>query len=327
MPIKAVFLAQISSMITRRHVRIKAAQSIYALLNDSERDLQDEVQFFQKSIQNSQELFLLSFDFIRATYREAEAKQQALQKLRVPDLKAEAELQAILSNDYFIFLMEHPIGSKKGMSRRLKHWDLEFEYVKKIYQSWEKSDAFQTYTALESPNKEEQHQFLLHYFKHFVATSDRLAEHYEDLQLTWADDLPLVNTHMLRQLKAIRLNDPASFQFPEFSNRSEEIVFGVALLEKTFTQNDLLQKEFENKTPNWDADRIAQLDAILIKMALAELLYFEEIPPRVTLNEYLEIAKDYSTPKSNQFINGLLDKLVKEFKENNRLLKSGRGLR
>ena len=314
-------------MITRRHVRVKAAQSIYALFNDVDRDLHDEVQFFQKSIQQAQELFLLSFDFLRATYRMAEEKNKSLGQLRTPDLEGQHKMQVILSNPFFVFLVEHPIGEKKGISRKLKHWELEFEYVQKLFKSWESSENFQTYLALENPTTEQQKAFLVDYFKSFVATSEALAEHYEDYQLTWADDLPLVNTFLLRQLKAIQLNEADSFKFPEFSNRSEEIQFGAALLEKTFTQNDALQKEFENKTPNWDSDRIAQMDAILIKMALAELLFFEEIPPRVTLNEYLEIAKDYSTPKSNQFINGLLDKLVREFKENNRLNKTGRGLR
>ena len=87
-----------------------------------------------------------------------------------------------------------------------------------------------------------------------------------------------------------------------------------------------LQKEFEGKTPNWDKDRVATLDNLLIKIALAELIYFPDIPPKVTLNEYLEIAKEYSTPKSNLFINGVLDSLVKSFIKNNRIRKEGRGL-
>jgi len=314
-------------MITRRHVRVKVAQSIYALLNDVERDLIEEIKFFQNSVQQSQELFLLSFDFLRATYRHAEALLKSLKMLRTPDLEAQKKLETILDNSYFNFLMDHPIGQKKGMSRKLKHWELEFDYVQKVFKNWETSDSFQEHMAQDNPSIDQQKTLLVDYFKSFVATSDTLAEHYEDIQITWSDDLPLINTYLLRQLKGIQLGDSASFQFPEFNNRSEEVEFGRELLEKTFTQNDALQKEFEDKTPNWDSDRIAQMDAILIKMALAELLHFPEIPPRVTLNEYLEIAKDYSTPKSNQFINGLLDKLVREFKESNRLVKTGRGLR
>ena len=93
-----------------------------------------------------------------------------------------------------------------------------------------------------------------------------------------------------------------------------------------FLKKKNLLNEIEGKTPNWDPERIAFLDQVILRTAIAELLYFEEIPTKVTLNEYLEIAKDYSTPNSNNFINGVLNKLVKDFKNENRLMKSGRGL-
>jgi N utilization substance protein B len=97
-------------------------------------------------------------------------------------------------------------------------------------------------------------------------------------------------------------------------------------LEKVISKEEELQKELEGRTPNWDNDRIATLDAILIKMAIAELIYFPSIPTKVTMNEYIEISKDYSTPKSNVFINGILDKVIKDLEASNRIKKSGRGL-
>jgi len=104
------------------------------------------------------------------------------------------------------------------------------------------------------------------------------------------------------------------------------VKFGIELFEKAIVNEEELQKELDGKTPNWDSERIANLDAILIKLAIAELFYFSNIPPKVTLNEYLEIAKEYSTPKSNLFINGVLDSLVKEYEKSNRMNKQGRGL-
>ncbi len=97
-------------------------------------------------------------------------------------------------------------------------------------------------------------------------------------------------------------------------------------MEKVIINQEALEQELEGKTPNWEADRIAYIDLIILKIAIAELLYFPSIPAKVTLNEYLELAKDYSTPKSNHFVNGVLDKLVKEFEQENRLNKTGRGL-
>jgi N utilization substance protein B len=106
----------------------------------------------------------------------------------------------------------------------------------------------------------------------------------------------------------------------------EDMDFGVHLLEQVIAKEDELQKELNGKTPNWDEERIAHLDNIILKTAIAELLFFPNIPVKVTLNEYLEIAKDYSTPNSNHFVNGVLDKLVREFQEEKRLNKTGRGL-
>ena len=144
--------------------------------------------------------------------------------------------------------------------------------------------------------------------------------------MTWIDDLPLVNTFLLKQLKRIDLDSQSSLEFPDFNENKEDINFGIELFEKAVANEEVLQKELNGKTPNWDSERIANLDAILIKLAIAELFYFSNIPPKVTLNEYLEIAKEYSTPKSNLFINGVLDSLVKEYEKTNRMNKQGRGL-
>ena len=144
--------------------------------------------------------------------------------------------------------------------------------------------------------------------------------------MTWVDDLPVVNTFLLNILNKIDPSDSNSLCFPEMNIGDEDPKFAIELLEKVVVNNDLLQKEMECRTPNWDSDRIAVLDGIMIKMAMAELLYFSSIPTKVTMNEYIEISKDYSTPKSNIFINGILDKTIKDFHESGRLNKAGRGL-
>ena len=110
------------------------------------------------------------------------------------------------------------------------------------------------------------------------------------------------------------------------SKTSEDFKFGTKLFKKVISSNVDLNKELEGRTPNWDSKRIAMIDLILIKMATVELMYFPEIPEKVTINEYVEISKDYSTPKSKIFINGILDKIVKDFQYSNRLLKEGKGL-
>jgi N utilization substance protein B len=162
--------------------------------------------------------------------------------------------------------------------------------------------------------------------KEFIAPNDKLYDYLEDTKLTWVDDLPIVNTAILKFLKKLKESTPQELKLPKLFKSPEDEEFGTDLFRKVYVNDEELSNEMQGKTPNWDKERIAEIDTILIKMALCEFLNFSSIPVKVTINEYLEIAKEYSTPKSSIFINGVLDKLSKEYQEENRLNKIGRGL-
>ncbi|MFL2629029.1 MAG: transcription antitermination protein NusB [Flavobacteriaceae bacterium] len=147
-----------------------------------------------------------------------------------------------------------------------------------------------------------------------------------DKELTWEDDLPVVNTFIVKQIKSITLSNNNNFKIPETKSFNEDIFFGEKLLKICINKNEEILMELKGKTPNWEIDRITSIDLITLKVAIAEILNFKLIPTKVSINEYIEISKDYSTPKSNIFINGVLDKLVKEFELKNRMNKVGRGL-
>jgi N utilization substance protein B len=163
-------------------------------------------------------------------------------------------------------------------------------------------------------------------FREIIAPNEKIYDYFEDDKLTWVDDIPIVNTYLLKQFKKVKESSVPSYFLPPLFKDEEDMVYANRLLTKTLLNNAKLEQEIEGKTPNWDKDRIADIDAILLKMAICELLNFPSIPERVTINEFLEIAKEYSTPKSSIFINGILDKLVREYKEDGKLKKVGRGL-
>jgi N utilization substance protein B len=140
------------------------------------------------------------------------------------------------------------------------------------------------------------------------------------------DDFPIVNTYLAKRLRKATETSGERYFIPALLKDQQDMVFANDLLTKTLLHDAKWEKEIEGKTPNWDNDRIAEIDLIILKMAICELLNFPSIPEKVTLNEYLEIAKEYSTPKSSIFINGVLDKLAKEYKSDGRLQKIGRGL-
>ena len=311
-------------MLTRRHFRIKVMQSVYSFIQNEENDLQNEVIFFKKSFENTFSLYLTILAFFKSILEHAEQQNSLKGELRATKLKEHPGILA--SNAVLKFIANHSTLATFLKRRKIKNWDLDFDYVKSNYKQLIQSDAFKTYSEVENPSLQQDRDLILFLFKEIIAPSDKFYDYIEDKELTWIDDLPVVNTFLSKMLNQIDPNDTSSLPFPQSTFEEEDPKFGIELLEKVISKEEELQKELEGRTPNWENDRIATLDAILIKMAIAELIYFPSIPTKVTMNEYIEISKDYSTPKSNVFINGILDKVIKDLEASNRIKKSGRGL-
>jgi N utilization substance protein B len=258
---------------------------------------------------------------------------KAKERFEIKKQQEHRERTAVDKSPHFVqnrllqFLSEHLLLVAQIKKKRIKNWDLHFDYVDQLLEKMEAAPFYARYAEAESHNWESDCTFVIALYREVIAPHDPLFDYLEDQKLGWADDFSLVNTFIVKQLKKIQPEQSSSFQFPTPADQKEEKDFGKELLKKTVSQREVLEKEIEGKTPNWESDRIAQLDQVLLQLGISELLFFDNIPPKVTLNEYLEIAKDYSTPMSNVFINGVLDKLVKEFTETNRMKKSGRGLR
>ena len=197
-------------------------------------------------------------------------------------------------------------------------------YILILLNEIKQSKMYQTYMKNNKTSFEEDKEFVANVFAELIAPNEKLYDYLEDNKLTWIDDIPLVNTQILKQLKQISEKD--EFRVTKLYKDQEDQEFVTLLFKKTVLNEVDLAKEYIDKTPNWDAERIAEIDTIILKMAICEFLKFPSIPVKVTINEYLEIAKEYSTPKSSIFINGILDNLVKEFQTQDKIKKSGRGL-
>tara|TARA_B110000046_G_scaffold53683_1_gene60112 strand:+ start:801 stop:1712 length:912 start_codon:yes stop_codon:yes gene_type:complete len=301
-------------------------QSVYSFSLGQNNNLEKEVLFFKESVGQTFNLYLLLLGLFKSLHAYAEEQLETIQKNKIQNEAQCKILQNFTQNRVLIFFKEHKVLSKQLDNKKLVKWDLEFKFLKDLFIEVSNSQVFKDYHEIENPSEEDDLNFTTKLFKNHIATSNYLYDFVEDNCLTWTDDLPMVNTFLLKMLKHIDLSSPQSLTFPRSIENQEDTDFGIKLLEKVISNDSNLQEELLGKTPNWDAERIAQLDNVILKVAIAELLYFPMIPSKVTLNEYLEIAKDYSTPKSNNFVNGVLDKLVREFDQENRLNKTGRGL-
>ncbi|WP_298472728.1 transcription antitermination factor NusB [uncultured Maribacter sp.] len=314
-------------MLTRRHIRVKVMQCIYALIQSKDDSLEKQKKFLDVSIENMYSLYLLLLGLLIEVHQMAENQLNLSSKKYLANASDDLPYkEKFIANKVLQQLVNNEQLKEELEIRKLDNWYLNEEYVKLIYKNILESDMYLKYMHTSENSYEKDKELIVGLFKEIIAPNEKIYDYFEDDKLTWVDDIPIVNTYLLKHFKKVKENSRDSFFLPRLVKDDEDMQYAQKLLSKTLLTNDVLEKEIEGKTPNWDKDRIAGIDAILLKMAICELLNFPSIPERVTINEYLEIAKEYSTPKSSIFINGILDKLTKEYKEAGKLNKIGRGL-
>ncbi|HEU4791260.1 MAG TPA: transcription antitermination factor NusB [Flavobacterium sp.] len=301
-------------------------QSIYAMHQNGSDNLEKEEKFLFYSIDAIQDLYLIMLSsLIEICKKEtvflhlSSQKHLATKEERNPNEK-------FIKNSIFQILAENNSLSIALENRSINNWTLNDDYIILLLNAIKESDLYAKYMSNEVNTFEEDKEFIVDIFTDVIVPNEKLYDYLEDDKLTWIDDIPLVNTHIIKQLKAIKQGEDDNFRVPKLYKDNEDKAYVKDLFRKTVLNETELAKEYVDKTPNWDSERIAEIDTIILKMAICEFLKFPSIPVKVTLNEYLELAKEYSTPKSSIFINGILDNLVKELEANKRIVKIGRGL-
>ncbi|SHG17609.1 transcription antitermination factor NusB [Flagellimonas flava] len=315
-------------MLTRRHIRVKVMQCIYALIQSKDDSLEKQEKFLKVSIENMYVLYLLILSLLIELQKLAEKHAaHASKKYLATEEDGYPDPSRFVNNKLLAQIGGNALLQKELSKRKLNNWYLNEEYIKIVYKEVVASDIYKAYMSSSENGYEEDKGVVIQLYRNIIAPNEKIYEYFEDDKLTWVDDIPIVNTFLVKRLKKASESSNDSFFLPSLLKDEQDMVYANDLLTKTLLNDAKWEKEIEGKTPNWDNDRIAEIDSIILKMAICELLNFPSIPEKVTLNEYLEIAKEYSTPKSSIFINGVLDKLAKEYKSTGQLQKMGRGLR
>jgi N utilization substance protein B len=311
-------------MINRRHIRVKVMQSAYALLQSKSDNLVKEEKFLYQSIDKMFDLYVLMLRLL------VEVKNMELNHINISKKKylatpVEKNPNTKFIDNQAIKLLDESSSLNNYISdNHINNWQLDDEYVKEIWKLTKESELYKTYMTTSTNSFEEDKLFLTEMFKKIIAPNDKLADYFEDKNISWVDDIPFVNTWIVKTLNGLTINKP--LKLGKLYKDEDDKNFVVDLFRKVVLNHAEFEKEIADKTPNWDTDRIAEIDMLLIKMAITEFLKFPSIPTSVTINEYIEISKDYSTNKSSYFINGVLDKILKDFTTSKRLNKIGRGL-
>ena len=313
-------------MLNRRHIRIKVMQTIYAFNGNESDDLIKNEKFLLNSLDSMYDLYLLILSLLIEVQKKAEDHLAKTQNKHLATYEDKNPNRKFINNEVLTIIKENDFLKTELEKRKLNYWYLDFEYVDIIFRAILDSSIYKEYMKTKTSNFIEDKNFMIDIFSEIIAPNDKLYEYFEDKKLTWIDDLPIVNTSILKLLKKVKPNVSSSYFTPKLYKDIDDRDFAIDLLKKTLLNIDKFNEEIALKTTNWDTDRIANLDAVLLQMALCEFQKFPSIPVKVTINEYLEIAKEYSTPKSSIFINGILDKIIKEYTEEGKYPKMGRGL-
>lgn len=301
-------------------------QALYGFFQSDTKDLAKSERELFSGIDKIYDLYsyqlalLLELQHI-ANILQEEAKEKHLptQEELNPNLK-------FIENKFLKQLSEN-IHLKREMNNRKISWNNEFELLRKIVNSIKASEGYQKYLSSQDDSYKADKDFIIWIFKEFIADFELLNHWYEERNLHWGDDIYLVNPMVVKTIDSFDENStPDQELFPLYKDREDDMEFVKDLFRQTVIRNEENEKLIGDKTKNWEVERIALMDVLLMKMAITEVLHFSNIPVKVTLNEFIEISKMYSTPKSKIFINGILDKLIADFKKEKMLNKMGRGL-
>jgi len=299
-------------------------QSVYAMQQSKNDDLLKEEKFLKHSILKMFDLYVLNIQLL-VKVQDLAAKKIELSKKKILATAEDLKPNTKFVNNSIINTIRESVSLESYLHvNKLENWDLDDEYVKIIFDELQKSDLYQKYLDTVENSFKVDKAFVIDFFKEIIAPNEKLAEYYEDKMISWVDDIPFVNTWVVKSLSKQKPNKP--FLLGSLYKDKDDEDFVSDLFKKTMLHQHTFEEDIAEKTPNWEKERIAEIDMILIKMAITEFLHFASIPVRVTINEYIEIAKDYSTQKSGYFINGVLDKLSKDYLSLKKIKKIGRGL-
>lgn len=301
-------------------------QALYAFFQSDNKDLLKGERDLFSGLDKIYDLYIYQLAFLLELQHVASVLSEEAKNKRLPTSNDLNPNLKFIENKFIIQLNEN-IHLKREMNNRRISWTNEFELVKKVFIMLKSTDAYDNYMNVADDSYKTHLDFALEVFKENMADFELLNHFYEEKNLHWGDDIFLVNPMVVKTIESFKENSNPDFTLlPLYKDREEDEQFVKDLFRQTIIQEEETKKLIGDKTKNWEVERIAMMDVLLMQMAITEIMYFSNIPVKVSLNEFIEISKIYSTPKSKLFINGILDKLLVDFKIENKLIKTGRGL-
>jgi N utilization substance protein B len=318
-------------MLSRRHLRIKVLQALYAFTVSSNDRLDLGEKELLRSLDKLYEIYIYQLSLIIEIVNFA---RKRLEENKLKFFPTEDDLNPstrFIENRLYEKLVNN-VDFQNYIQKFRINWSDQEDMIRKFMTQIRESSDYKEYLNAPECTFEDDKEIFVKIFKKFLAKSEILQFYYEEKSIYWSDDFHASNLLAIKTIKSWESSWDDRVKLPLFFNNGgskknhEDKDFIINLFRKTILRSEEYDKLIDDKVKNWEMDRIAVMDVLLIKMALVEILESPSIPVKVTLNEYIELAKSYSTPKSKIFVNGILDKLIVDLKSQQKIKKTGRGL-
>lgn len=308
-------------MINRVLIRLKVIQVIYAYYQNEGKNVETAEKELFYSLSKAYDLYnyllLLMVEVTRFADRRIDNRRHKLRPT-YEDLNPNTRF---IDNAFMAQLAANEQLAKFCENQK-RTWDDEGDFVKRLFEQIETSDIYQEYMAKETLTYEDDRELWRKLYRTFIAQNDEIDELLEEQSLYWNDDKAIVDTFVLKTIKHFEPEKGAEQELlPEYKSDDDK-EFARKLLHNAINNAEAYRNLMEQNTKNWNMERLAFMDILIMQVALAEILSFPTIPTTVSLNEYVEVAKMYSTPKSGSFVNGMLDTIVNQLKKENKLRKA-----
>lgn len=309
-------------MLNRRYLRIKTMQTLYSYFQQDKADIGFYEKELFKSLDKIYDLYIYILVLFTDIHHTAHLVLEENKNKRLPSKEDLDPNLKFIENTLLVSLSVSD-ELKREVNKRKISWQSDFDLVRKLYSELRATDLYKDYMAAPGRSVKEDKQFLISVATEFLYEHELLNHLFEEKNMHWADDTFGAFSMVSRTFEAFSgtLNLQPLYKDPEDDQK-----FISTLFRKTIAGNKEYETLIDQKTKNWELDRIASMDVLLMKMAIAEFINVSNVPVKVSLNEYIDISKEYSTPNSKTFINGVLDKIIADLKRDNKIQKTGRGL-
>jgi len=294
-------------MLNRRHIRVKILQILYSQ-NRSKSTNKELYDFFNSTTKKFYQFFITQLHFFVLIKQET-IRRVEINKKKYYESKIDFLVDFIVENKFIKAIEDSKYIEQYITKNEINYFKNDIKIVEQVF------DKIYNAEFLKNSSKDtDPVSLLIKIYKELIVTDSNLYSFYEDCEIGWVDDFPLINTEILNMLKNFSRNEKLTINKTIFKDKDDKI-FGWNLFKRT-SENFLIYENLISKyTPQWESDRIAVIDSLLLKMCITEFKFFENIPYNVSLNEYVEISKDYSSMNSSSFINGILNNIMKDLKD------------